>query len=149
MEEPIRVLLVEHRHEDCRIAHQLLTDYDLDFTWRSVASQGELHALADDFGPDIVLCADDSSNSSHSLLGALRLLCSHTPVILISSVREADGSIVCDAAALLRSAPRQGTSEAPSLSVGAAPTYATRERRALATMFCLASRIEYRSYRDE
>ena len=76
MEEPIRVLLVEHRHEDCRVAHQLLTDYDLDFTWRSVASQGELHALADDFHPDIVLCADDSSNSSHSLLGALRLLCS-------------------------------------------------------------------------
>lgn len=89
MEESVRVLVVEHRHADQRIAEQLLADYDLDFGWRSVASTRELRIVARDFDPNIVLCTDDISTAAgHALLAAMRLLCSRTPTILVSSVRD-------------------------------------------------------------
>jgi EAL domain-containing protein (putative c-di-GMP-specific phosphodiesterase class I) len=95
MEDPMRVLVVEHRHADHGIAEQMLTDYDLDFSWQSVESTLELRRAAADFGPNIVLCTDDvSMTSSHAVLDALRLLCSQAPVILVSSVREPDASAV-------------------------------------------------------
>jgi EAL domain-containing protein (putative c-di-GMP-specific phosphodiesterase class I) len=95
MQAQMRVLVVEHRHSDHGIAEQLLADYDLDFSSQCVASPLELREVAADFDPNIVLCTDDVSMiSSHAVLEALRLLCSQTPVILVSSVREADASAV-------------------------------------------------------
>ena len=95
MEDPMRVLVVEHRHADRGIAEQMLADYDLDFSWQCVESPLELRQVAADFGPNIVLCTDDvSMTSSHAVLDALRLLCSQAPVILVSSVRETDASVV-------------------------------------------------------
>ncbi|GEM_PF-2586872 len=89
MEEPLRVLVVEHRHADQKIAKQLLTDYNLDFSWGSVASMRELRSVSRDFDPNIVLCTDDMSvTAGHALLGAMRLLCPRAPVILVSTVRD-------------------------------------------------------------
>jgi EAL domain-containing protein (putative c-di-GMP-specific phosphodiesterase class I)/PAS domain-containing protein len=86
---PIKVLIVEHRRADRWITQQLLAHYDLDFIWRCVGSERELRTLASAFAPDVVLCTDDlSMTSNQAVLDAMRLLCSQTPVILISSVRE-------------------------------------------------------------
>jgi len=51
MECPMRVLVVEHRQADSRIAAQLLADYALDFSWQFVESPLELRRIAadDDF----------------------------------------------------------------------------------------------------
>ena len=90
MQEPLRVVFVEPRGADHAIAAQLLTDSDLDFSWHCAASPRELSHIAEDFKPHIVLCTDDGSvESSHGLLDTLRLLCSQTPVILVSSVCDA------------------------------------------------------------
>jgi EAL domain-containing protein (putative c-di-GMP-specific phosphodiesterase class I)/PAS domain-containing protein len=89
MYRPIKVLIIEHRYADRGIVRQLLTDYDLDFIWRCVGSERELCTVASAFDPDVVLCTDDlSMTSNQAVLDAMRLLCSQTPVILISSVRE-------------------------------------------------------------
>jgi EAL domain-containing protein (putative c-di-GMP-specific phosphodiesterase class I)/PAS domain-containing protein len=108
MEEPLRVFIVEHRHADLCIAGHLLTDYDLDFSWQCVASPLELRQVAAAFDPNIVLCTDDVPlTSSHGMLDSLRMLCSSTPVILVSSVREMDASAVRDATALcLKTLPK-------------------------------------------
>jgi EAL domain-containing protein (putative c-di-GMP-specific phosphodiesterase class I)/PAS domain-containing protein len=101
MEEPLRVLVVEHHHADRRVAEHLLRDYDLDFSWQCVASPLELRQVSADFDPNIVLCTDDLSiTSSHAVLDSLRLLCSQTPVILVSSVCEVDASAVRNATTL-------------------------------------------------
>jgi EAL domain-containing protein (putative c-di-GMP-specific phosphodiesterase class I)/PAS domain-containing protein len=89
MSGPTKVLIIEHRHADRWITQQLLADYDLDFIWRCVGSERELRTVASAFDPDVVLCTDDlSMTSNQAMLDAMRLLCSRTPVILISSVRE-------------------------------------------------------------
>ena len=127
MDAPLRVLVVEHRHADRRIAEQLLTDYDLDFSWQRVASPLELRQVAADFDPNIVLCADDMSvTSNHAVLDALRLLCSQTPVILVSSVHEMDASAVRSATTRFRKTIRQSLEEMPDHSVAdeAPPQYA-------------------------
>ena len=92
MEEPLRVLVVEHHDADGCVAEHLLRDYDLDFTWQSVASPLELRHLSAEFDPNIVLCTGDMSMTSDAVLDSLRLLCSRTPVILVSSVCEVDAS---------------------------------------------------------
>ena len=87
MQEPLRVVFVEHRGAAHGTTAQLLADYDLDFRWQGAASPRELSKITEDFKPHIVLCTDDESvHSNHGLLGALRLLCSQTPIILVSSV---------------------------------------------------------------
>jgi EAL domain-containing protein (putative c-di-GMP-specific phosphodiesterase class I)/PAS domain-containing protein len=114
METPMRVLVVEHRHANCRIAEQLLADYELDFTWQCVESPLELRRIATDFDPNLVLCTDDvSMTSSRAVLDALRRLCSRTPVILVSSVRGTDESAARDATVLIRGAARQPFERAP------------------------------------
>jgi EAL domain-containing protein (putative c-di-GMP-specific phosphodiesterase class I)/PAS domain-containing protein len=96
MEEPLRVLIVEHRL-DRRIAQQLLTEYDLDFGWQCTGSPREMRAIATQFAPDMVLCSDDlSASASHAVLDGLRLLCPRTPVILVLSVREREASPGCN-----------------------------------------------------
>jgi EAL domain-containing protein (putative c-di-GMP-specific phosphodiesterase class I)/PAS domain-containing protein len=99
MEEPLRVLVVEHEHADRCVADYLLREYDLDFTWQSVASPVELGLLSADFDPHIVLCTGDISMSSDAVLDSLRLLCSQSPVILVSSVCKVDDSAAGNAAA--------------------------------------------------
>jgi EAL domain-containing protein (putative c-di-GMP-specific phosphodiesterase class I) len=89
MQEPLRIVFIEPRQEDYGIAAQLLTDRQLDFSWQRAASERELGEAAEIFKPHIVLCTDNASaNSNRRLLEALRLLCSQTPVILVSSVGE-------------------------------------------------------------
>jgi EAL domain-containing protein (putative c-di-GMP-specific phosphodiesterase class I)/PAS domain-containing protein len=118
MDDPMRVLVVEHRHTDHGIAEQLLADYELDFSWQRVESPVELRQTAADFDPNIVLCTDDvSMTSSRAVLDALRLLCSRTPVILVSSVRGADESAAGDATTLIRGAARQPFEGTPRHSI--------------------------------
>jgi EAL domain-containing protein (putative c-di-GMP-specific phosphodiesterase class I)/PAS domain-containing protein len=91
MQEPLRILFVEPRQADYGIAAQLLEDCQLDFSRQHVGSRRELGQAAESFKPHIVLCTDRAAaNSSHRLLEALRLLCSQTPLILVSSVGEID-----------------------------------------------------------
>jgi PAS domain-containing protein len=96
---PIKVLLLEEQRTTRCVASQLLAHYDLDFDWQCVSSTRELQAVAARFDPTVVLCADDllnDSNSSHGLLSALRLLCSQTPAILVSSLSAAAASAAND-----------------------------------------------------
>jgi EAL domain-containing protein (putative c-di-GMP-specific phosphodiesterase class I)/PAS domain-containing protein len=86
MQEPIRVVLVEHSRIHHGNAAQLLTEHNLDFSWQQVATPRELSEVAENFKPHIVLCTDGAPNQG--LLDALRLLCSQTPVILVSSLHE-------------------------------------------------------------
>lgn len=122
MENPVRVLIVEHRYANRSIAEQLLTDHDLDFRWQCVASPRELCKLAADFDPNIVLCTDDlSMSSSHALLDALRLLCSQTPDILVSSVREENVSAACSTTALFLETIREPSAGMLSRPAAGAP----------------------------
>ena len=130
MEDPMRVLVVEHRQADSWIAAQLLADYALDFSWQCVESPLELRRIAADFDPNIVLCTDDvSMTSSRAVLDALRLLCAQTPAILVTSVRETDASTARDAV-LIRKTIRQPFVEAPDYSVpDAAPPQGKKDAR--------------------
>ncbi len=87
MQGPLRIVFIEHGQENHEIAAQLLSEHRLDFSRQRVGSPRELSEIAEDFKPHIVLCTDDlSANSNHGILEVLRLLCSQTPVILVSSV---------------------------------------------------------------
>jgi EAL domain-containing protein (putative c-di-GMP-specific phosphodiesterase class I)/PAS domain-containing protein len=89
MDASVRVLVVEHRHADHRMADQLPADIDLNCQWHSVASTRELRTIATTFDPGVVLCTDDRwPASGREMLGAMRLLCSRPPAILVSSVRK-------------------------------------------------------------
>ena len=138
MEDPMRVLVVEHRQADSWIAAQLLADYALDFSWQCVESPLELRRIAADFDPNIVLCTDDvSMTSSRAVLDALRLLCAQTPAILVTSVRETDASTARDAV-LIRKTIRQPFVEAPDYSVpDAAPPQGAQDIANLRQCFSL------------
>jgi EAL domain-containing protein (putative c-di-GMP-specific phosphodiesterase class I)/PAS domain-containing protein len=87
VQDPLRVVFVEQRHADHEMAAQLLRDHHLEFTSQYVASARELSQVTAEFHPHIVLCSDDiAANSNHGLVETLRLLCSQTPVILLSSI---------------------------------------------------------------
>jgi EAL domain-containing protein (putative c-di-GMP-specific phosphodiesterase class I)/PAS domain-containing protein len=90
MQEPLRVALIEHSRIHHGNAAQLLTEHNLDFSWQQVASPRELSEAAAEFKPHIVLCTDGAPN--HGLLDALRLLCSQTPIILVSSLQDEDSA---------------------------------------------------------
>jgi EAL domain-containing protein (putative c-di-GMP-specific phosphodiesterase class I) len=107
MERPLRVLVVEHDHANRCVAEHLLRDYDLDFTWLSVASPLELGHLSADFDPNIVLCTGDISMTSDAVLDSLRLLCSQTPVIMVSSVCEVNDSAAGNGATLFGKTQRR------------------------------------------
>jgi hypothetical protein len=117
MEDPIRVLVVEHRHADHGLAAQPLSEYDLDFSLQCVKSPLELRPGSAKFDPNIMLCTDNVSViASHAVLDALRMLCSQTPVILLTSVREADASIAGNATARLRKTMRLSLEGVPDHS---------------------------------
>jgi EAL domain-containing protein (putative c-di-GMP-specific phosphodiesterase class I)/PAS domain-containing protein len=108
VQDPLRVVFVEQRHANHETAAQLLRDHHLEFSSQCVASARELSQVTEDFHPHIVLCSDDvSANSSHGLVETLRLLCSQTPVILLSSICEAEPAPVCKSAAALLEIKRQ------------------------------------------
>lgn len=108
MQDPLRVVFVEQRHANHETTAQLLRDHHLEFSSQYVASARELSQVTEDFHPHIVLCSDDiSANSSHGLVETLRLLCSQTPVILLSSICEAQPAPACKSAAALLKIKRQ------------------------------------------
>jgi EAL domain-containing protein (putative c-di-GMP-specific phosphodiesterase class I)/CheY-like chemotaxis protein len=116
MDAPLRVLVVEHDHARRCVAGHLLIDYDLDFSWQCVASPLELRHVAADFDPSIVLCADDmSTTATPTVLDTLRLLCSQAPIILVTTVCQAETSGVRNATTLFGSALRQSLKGAPVL----------------------------------
>jgi len=118
MDAPLRVLVVEHGHADRSIAKQLFKDYEIDFNWRRVGSLLELRQVGSEFDPNIVLCSDDvSTDSSRSVLDALRLLCSQTPAILISSVHESDACAAPNAIAIFSKTTTQSRDGMPHQSV--------------------------------
>jgi EAL domain-containing protein (putative c-di-GMP-specific phosphodiesterase class I) len=91
MLEPLRIVCVDHHEAEHGVTAQILTDCRLEFSWRCVASPLALSRVTEEFNPHIVLWADDMAGpSSQGLLDALRLLCSQTPVILVSSMYEMD-----------------------------------------------------------
>jgi EAL domain-containing protein (putative c-di-GMP-specific phosphodiesterase class I) len=95
MQDPLRVVFIEDRQENHGIAAQVLSDHHLDFRWQRAASAHELTQVAEDFKPHIVLCTKDvSANSKHGLVDALRLLCSQTPQILVTSVCDERTAVV-------------------------------------------------------
>jgi EAL domain-containing protein (putative c-di-GMP-specific phosphodiesterase class I)/GGDEF domain-containing protein len=100
MSEPIRVLVIEDRKSERFIAQQLLGSYDVDFTWRHVASESELRTVAKAFDPNLVFSADDLTPGSRSgALDLLRLLTLQAVVVHVAEVDEMDASALCDAAA--------------------------------------------------
>jgi EAL domain-containing protein (putative c-di-GMP-specific phosphodiesterase class I) len=108
LQDPLRVVFVEQRHANHEAAAQLLRDHHLEFSSQYVGSARELSQGTEDFHPHIVLCSDDiSANSSHGLVETLRLLCSQTPVILLSSICEAEPAPACQSAAALLKINRQ------------------------------------------
>jgi EAL domain-containing protein (putative c-di-GMP-specific phosphodiesterase class I)/PAS domain-containing protein len=102
VQDPLRVVFVEQRHADHEIAAQSLRDHHLEFTSQHVASARELSQVTAEFHPHIVLCSDDiKANSSHGLVETLRLLCSQTPVILLSSISGVQPPAACPPAPAL------------------------------------------------
>jgi len=90
---PIKVLVVEDRRSDRFIARQLLGNFDLDFTWQHVACTSELRAVAQDFNPSLVFCADQLTvNSRSAALDMLRMLALRTAVIHVAEVDDMDGA---------------------------------------------------------
>jgi EAL domain-containing protein (putative c-di-GMP-specific phosphodiesterase class I) len=119
VQDPLRVVFVEQRHADHETAAQLLRDHHLEFSSQCVASAHELSQVAAEFHPHIVLCSDDiSANSSHGLVETLRLLCSQTPVILLSSICEAEPAPACKSAAALLKIKRQSREKEYACSTG-------------------------------
>jgi diguanylate cyclase (GGDEF)-like protein len=96
---PIKVLVVEDRRSDRFIARQLLGNFDLDFTWQHVASTSELRAIAQDFNPSLVFCADQLTlNSRSAALDMLRMLALRTALIHVAEVDDMDGTAQRDLA---------------------------------------------------
>jgi len=94
MQEPLRIICIEHRRAEHGITAQILTDSHLEFGWKCVSSPRALSGVTTEFNPHIVLCTDELTRTSgHALLDALRLLCSQTPVILVSSLYSMDTSV--------------------------------------------------------
>jgi EAL domain-containing protein (putative c-di-GMP-specific phosphodiesterase class I)/PAS domain-containing protein len=143
MDAPLRVLVVEHHHARRCVAGQLLIDYDLDFSWRCVGSPLELRQVAADFRPSIVLCADDVSTATPTVLDSLRLLCSQAPTILVSTVCQAEALGVRDATTLFGKALRQSLEGAPDLpGPGAAPAPAPDAEDITHLRRCFSSLLE-------
>lgn len=142
MENPVRVLVVEHGYTDHRIAKHMLTDYDLDFSCQRVESPLELSRIAAEFDPDIVLCTDHMSmTSSHAALDAIRLLCSHAPVILVSSVKEMKSSAACNTTGVFLKSARQPYADISGQSMTeAAPARSTQDVANL--RLCFSSILE-------
>lgn len=114
MNDSVRVLVIEHRQADHRMAKQLLAGYDLDFKWQSVATLRELRTVASAFDPNIVLCTDDmSTNSGQALLNAMRLLCSRAPDILVSSLLSSACAPGDETERFLRSPPQRPAGRPP------------------------------------
>jgi len=89
MQGPLRVIFIEHGQDNHGIAAQLLSEHHLEFSLQRAESQRELSEIAEKFEPQVVLCTDDlTANSTHGILQVLRLLCSQTPVILVSNMYE-------------------------------------------------------------
>src|ERR1700710_2589369 len=96
MRDPIRVLVIEDHKSDRFIAQQLLREYDLEFTWQRVSSEPELRAIAQEFKPSMVFCADELAMSSrHAALDMLRLLALRTVSIHVAEIGDMDGSRLC------------------------------------------------------
>jgi EAL domain-containing protein (putative c-di-GMP-specific phosphodiesterase class I)/CheY-like chemotaxis protein len=142
VDNPVRVLVVEHGYTDHRIAKHMLADYDLDFSCRRVESPLELSRIAAEFDPDIVLCTDHMSmTSSHAALDAIRLLCFHAPVILVSSVKEMKSSAACNTTGVFLKSARQPYADISSQSVThAAPARCTQDVANL--RLCFSSILE-------
>jgi EAL domain-containing protein (putative c-di-GMP-specific phosphodiesterase class I)/PAS domain-containing protein len=97
MQDPLRVVFIEQ--ENHGIAAQLLSEHHLEFSWQRAGSPRELNEITENFKPQIVLCSDDiSMNSNHGILDVLRLLCSQTPAILVSSVFDTRPAVMRQAA---------------------------------------------------
>jgi EAL domain-containing protein (putative c-di-GMP-specific phosphodiesterase class I) len=110
VQDPLRVVFVEQRHADHELVAQLLKDHHLDFSSQYAASADELSRIAAKFHPHIVLCSDDiAANSSHGLVETLRLLCSQTPVILLSSICETEPAPACESKDYIRSSAETGS----------------------------------------
>jgi hypothetical protein len=87
MDLSIRILIVGHSNTGRHLVGQLLEDFELEFTWQLAFSDSELRVMARQFGPHIVLFADESSsNSPHASLDTLRLLCPRRPAIFIAEL---------------------------------------------------------------
>jgi EAL domain-containing protein (putative c-di-GMP-specific phosphodiesterase class I) len=82
----VKVLIVERQDSRASLARRLLSEYHLDFEWSHAASDADLRTLAEEFGPQLVFCADRMPAGARD--GALQLL------KLLSS-RNADINLVC------------------------------------------------------
>jgi len=84
MEHPIRILVVENDGGKQPLASELLADYDLEFSWQSVASEQDLIRAAQRFRPNIMICADAPPTSTpRPTLNWMKLFSDAAPEILV------------------------------------------------------------------
>jgi EAL domain-containing protein (putative c-di-GMP-specific phosphodiesterase class I)/CheY-like chemotaxis protein len=80
----VKILIVEQPDPRESLARHLLGEYHVDFEWTHTASEADLRALAEDYQPNLVFCADRMPASSRrGAMELLRLLSSRTAQILI------------------------------------------------------------------
>jgi hypothetical protein len=86
----VKILIVERQESRASLARQLLAEYHADFKWSHTASDAELRAIAEEFKPILVFCADRMPLASRSgALDLLRLLTLRTAEIMVVDVGEA------------------------------------------------------------
>jgi hypothetical protein len=89
MNQAMRVLLVQRRHDRGRLRDSLRQAFALDFEWRRLLSENELRLAAAEYAPSVVLCADDMlAGSTHATLEILAMLAKQPLQLLVCEVCE-------------------------------------------------------------
>src|ERR1700761_9845127 len=91
MNQPMKVLLVQRRHDQGRLRQSLQCGFVRELEWRRLFSENELRLAAGEYAPSIVLGGDDMLASSGSgTLEALAMLAKQPPQLLICEVYQDD-----------------------------------------------------------
>jgi EAL domain-containing protein (putative c-di-GMP-specific phosphodiesterase class I)/GGDEF domain-containing protein len=82
----VKVLIVERQDPRVSLARRLLSEYHLGFEWSHAASDADLRAIAEEFKPQLVFCADRMPPAARR--GAMELL-------MLLSLRNVEINLVC------------------------------------------------------
>ncbi len=88
----VKILIVERQDSRASIARQLLDQYHVDFECLHSASEAELRAVAEDYQPNLVFCADRMPPASRrGAIDLLRLITARNAQIRVVRVGDVTG----------------------------------------------------------
>jgi len=90
LNQPVKVLVVEHRDPERSLARRVKPKHARNLTCQSVESEQDLRKAAQEFDPDIVFCADEMlPGSREAALDLLQLLSLQAAQLLVAEIGDA------------------------------------------------------------